>query len=187
MGHVRPVASWSTPTGSTNHAGADFGWSVAIDGNTIVVGAYDDEASATAGLEWPHGDGGATYGQVAAAIPDGPSCGGASDGQWGQNFGHAVAIDGGTVVVAATTTTTATTRCGLCVFRESAGTYAQVAKLTAADGATWTSSAGLWRSAVLVVGASAATLVARPTSSARLMAASRPIRWQNLRRRCHGE
>ena len=57
---------------------------------------------------------------------------------WGTTSAHAVAIDGGTVVVAARYDDDNGDYAGaVYVFRESAGTYAQVAKLTAADGATW--------------------------------------------------
>ena len=119
-----------------------FGCSVAIDGDTVVIGAYgddDDGSGSGSAYVFRTSDGGATYGQVAKLTPaDGPSYDGASDGQWGQNFGHAVAIDGGTVVVAARYDDDNGDYAGaVYVFRESAGTYAQVAKLTAADGATW--------------------------------------------------
>ncbi len=49
-------------------AGDGFGWSVAIDGDTVVVGAYgDDDAGTYSGAVYVlrTTDGGATYGQVA--------------------------------------------------------------------------------------------------------------------------
>ena len=130
----------SSDAGRTSHAGADFGCSVAIDGSTIVVGAYDHGGGFGYGAAYVFREGATgTYDEVAKLTPaDGPSYDGASDGQWGHNFGYAVAIDGGTVVVAARYDDDNGDYAGaVYVFRESAGTYAQVAKLTAADGATW--------------------------------------------------
>jgi len=59
-----------------------FGRSVAIDGNTVVVGACDGEAA----YVFRTSDGGATYGQVAKLT--------ASDGMLSDRFGISVAIDG---------------------------------------------------------------------------------------------
>ena len=54
-------------------AGDFFGWSVAIDGDTIVVGArYDDDAGTSSGAAYVFRttDGGATYTQVAKLTAD---------------------------------------------------------------------------------------------------------------------
>ena len=71
-----------------------FGYSMAIDGDTIVVGAYygsnNWKGSTYVFLTT---DGGATYGQVAKLT--------ASDGAASDYFGYSVAISGGTVVVGA--------------------------------------------------------------------------------------
>ena len=77
-------------------AGDRFGYSVAIDGDTIVVGAcYDDDAGSNSGSAYVFRttDGGATYNQVAKLT--------AADAAASDNFGISVAIDGDTVVVGA--------------------------------------------------------------------------------------
>ena len=83
-------------TASDAAEGDMLGWSVAIDGGTIVVGTpYDDDAGLTSGSAYVFltTDGGATYGQVAKLT--------ASDGAASDYFGYSVAISGGTVVVGA--------------------------------------------------------------------------------------
>ena len=85
----------SSDAGATSHAGADFGWSVAIDGSTIVVGAYDHGGGFGYGSAYVFRESATgTYDEIAKLVP-------ADAGQHDHNFGHAVAIDGGTVVVAA--------------------------------------------------------------------------------------
>ena len=73
-------------------AGDFFGISVAIDGNTVVAGAY---SAGTGGAAYVlrTTDGGATYAQVAKLT--------ASDAAAGDHFGKSVAIDGNTIVVGA--------------------------------------------------------------------------------------
>ena len=107
-----------------------FGWSVAIDGATIVVGArYDDDGGSQSGSAYVFHttDGGATYGQVAKLT--------ASDAAAGDEFGYSVAIEGDTVVIGAYGDYYE--RGSVYVFRTSDGgaTYSQVAKLTASDAA----------------------------------------------------
>ena len=110
-----------------------FGNSVAIDGATILVGAYgDDDGASGSGSAYVFrtSDGGATYDQVAKLT--------ASDGAEWDYFGKSVAIDGDTVVVAAYGDDDAGDRSGsVYVFRTTDGgaTYGQVAKLTASDAA----------------------------------------------------
>ena len=106
-------------------AGDNFGWSVAIDGDTVVVGAdLDDDAGSDergSAYVFHRSDGGVTYGQVAKlAAAD-------AAGTW---FGTSVAIDGDTVVISGWGS--------VYIFRttDSGATYAQVAKLTAGDAAT---------------------------------------------------
>ncbi len=104
-----------------------FGYSVAIDGSTVVVGAKYKEAV----YVFRTTDDGATYDQVAKLTA------------WGASsiineFGQSVAIDGGTVVVSEEADAGAGYYTGaVYVFRTSDGgaTYGQVAKLTASDGA----------------------------------------------------
>jgi hypothetical protein len=107
-----------------------FGYSVAIDGATIVIGAYgDDDAGLVSGSAYVYrtSDDGATYGQVAKLT--------AADAAAGDYFGKSVAIAGDTVVVSAHWKSSA--RGAAYVFRTTDGgaTYDQVAKLTAADAA----------------------------------------------------
>ena len=105
-----------------------FGTSVAIDGNTIVVGAYYKDDSTGAVYVFRTTDGGTTYDQVAKLT--------ASDGAGGDRFGISVAIDGATVVVGAYHDDDGGSDSGSAyVFRTTDGdaTYSQVAKLTASD------------------------------------------------------
>ena len=107
-----------------------FGFSVAIDGDTIVVGAEQPYGSGAAYV-YRTTDGGAAYGQVAKLT--------AADAASGDYFGYSVAIDGSTVVVGAyndgnTGQLNYDGKGSAYVFRTSDGgaTYAEVAKLTAA-------------------------------------------------------
>ena len=106
-------------------AGDDFGYSVAIDGNTVVIGAT---GAGTGGAVYVlrTTDGGATYVEVAKLT--------ASDAASNDSFGGSVAIDGDTIVVGAQY---AGTGGAAYVYRTSDGgaTYVEVAKLTAADAA----------------------------------------------------
>ena len=108
--------------------GDEFGFSVAIHGNTVMIGAT---GAGTGGAVYVlrTSDGGATYAQVAKLT--------ASDAASGDNFGRSVAIDGGTVVVGASHYDNGGLG-AVYVFLTTDGgaTYGQVAKLTANDGAT---------------------------------------------------
>ena len=104
-----------------------FGESVAIDGTTVVVGAYGAGTGGAAYVFHTEDDG-ATYGQVAKLT--------ATDAAAGDKFGTSVAVDGGTVAIGAWYGNSAGSGSGSAyVFRTSDGgaTYGQVAKLTAAD------------------------------------------------------
>jgi len=115
-------------------SGDYFGYSVAIDGDTVVVGVYgDDDGGIDSGSVYVFrtSDGGATYGQVAKLT--------AADAASGDYFGNSVAIDGDTVVIGAWGDDDGGIDSGsVYVFRTSDGgaTYGQVAKLTAADAAS---------------------------------------------------
>ena len=104
-----------------------FGVSVAIDGDTIVIGAYKDNSGRGSVYVFRTTDGGATYGQVAKLT--------ASDAAEDDWFGGSVAIDGDTIVIGAYWDDNLSG--SAYVFRTTDGgaTYDQVAKLTAADGA----------------------------------------------------
>ncbi|CAH0380210.1 unnamed protein product [Pelagomonas calceolata] len=120
-------------TASDAAAGDYFGYSVAIDGSTIVIGAYrDNDGGSDSGSAYVFHttDGGATYVEVAKLT--------ASDAAAGDRFGNSVAIAGGTIVIGAYDDDDAGSKSGSAyVFRTSDGgaTYGQVAKLTAADAA----------------------------------------------------
>jgi len=106
-----------------------FGEFVAIDGTTVVVGAY---GAGTGGAVYAFRttDDGATYDEVAKLT--------ATDAAVNDKFGTSVAVDGGTIVVGAQGDDDAASGSGsVYVFRTTDGgaTYGQVAKLTAADAA----------------------------------------------------
>ena len=109
-----------------------FGWSVAIDGDTVVVGAWgDDDGGSSSGSVYVFltTDGGATYGQLAKLT--------ASDAAASDKFGYSVAIDGGTIVVGADQYYSSGSGAAYVFLTTDGGvTYGQVAKLTAADGAS---------------------------------------------------
>ena len=89
--------AWSqaaTLTASDGAANDEFGISVAIDGNTIVVGARQDDTRNGAAYVFTRPDGGWTSTTTAAKLT-------ASDGEEGDRFGHSVAVVGDTVVVGA--------------------------------------------------------------------------------------
>lgn len=73
----------------------EFGLSVAIDGDTAVVGAYKDDigANENQGSVWIFVRNGSTWTQQAKLI--------ANDGEDSDLFGYSVAIDGNTVVIGA--------------------------------------------------------------------------------------
>ena len=106
----------------------EFGYSLAIAGDTIVVGTYRGEAA----YVFRTSDGGATYGQVAKLT--------ASDAAGSDKFGYSVAIDGNTVVVGAYLNDDDGYNSGSAyVYRTSDDwdTYVELAKLTAADAAAY--------------------------------------------------
>ena len=115
-------------TASDAAAGDYFGNSLAIDGDTLVIGAYYKDGEAGVVYVLRTSDGGATYVEVAQLR--------AADAAASDYFGKAVAIDGNTVVVGATGDDDGGSASGSAyVFRTTDGgaTYGQVAKLTAAD------------------------------------------------------
>ena len=109
-------------TASDGVAGDLFGHSVAVDGDTAVVGAYEDESEKGAAYVLAKDSSGA-WSQVAKLT--------ASDGEAGDIFGWSVAVDWDTVVVGARYDDSAY------VFtKPSTGwaTATETAKLTASDG-----------------------------------------------------
>jgi hypothetical protein len=117
-------------------AGDKFGQSVAVSGNLAVVGAHEDDATATNQgsayiFEWN----GSAWVQQAKLV--------ASDAAASDRFGRSVAISGTTVVIGAADDngpggTPVLTRAGMgsaYVFVRSGSTWLQQAKLLASDGA----------------------------------------------------
>ncbi len=109
---------------TASDAAADdyFGASVAIDGETVVVGASEENSDRGAVYVLRTTDGGATYDEVAKLT--------AADAAAGNEFGLSVAIDGGTVVVGTDN------KEAVYVFRTTDGwaTHTEI-KLTASDAA----------------------------------------------------
>ena len=128
-------------TASVPATGDKFGYSVAVDGDTVVVGAYQHDITDDQGIT--SGDAGAAY--VFTEV----------DGVWsepvkltasvpatGDYFGYSVAVDGDVVVVGASTGdrtdtggNTITDSGAAYVFTKVSGVWSQAAKLTASDGA----------------------------------------------------
>ena len=83
-------------TASDGAAGDQFGWSVAIDGDTMVVGAYEKDSGKGAVYVFTRN----TAGNITSGWTQRAKLT-ASDGSANDNFGHSVSIDGDTVVVGA--------------------------------------------------------------------------------------
>ena len=97
-------------TADDGAAGDEFGYSVSIDGDTMVVGAhYDDDKGDNSGSAYVFtrdtaGDLASGWTQVAKLTAD--------DGAADDSFGYSVSIDGDTVVIGAYRTTTRDTTAG---------------------------------------------------------------------------
>ncbi len=110
-------------------AGDNFGFSVSVDGDTAVVGAYqDDDAGSTSGSAYVFTRSGSTWTQQAKLT--------AADAATGDHFGFSVAVSGDTAVVGARFDDFRATNSGSAyIFTRSGSTWIQQAKLTASDGA----------------------------------------------------
>ncbi|MBU0717317.1 MAG: FG-GAP repeat protein, partial [Planctomycetes bacterium] len=106
-----------------------FGYSVALSGNTLVVGArYEDDAGSNAGAAYVFGFDGSRWSQHAKLT--------ASDGARDDFFGSAVAIAGDTVVIGAPGGDDHGTASGSAyVYHSNGATWVESAKLLSADGA----------------------------------------------------
>ena len=99
---------------SNTNAADDFGWSVAISGDTLVVGAFREDSAAT-GVNGNQNDNSASdAGAAYVFVRSGTSWSQqaylkASNTNAGDNFGNPVAIYGGTIVVSAPLEDSATT------------------------------------------------------------------------------
>ena len=98
--YVREAGVWTQAaklTASDGHSGDLFGWSVAVDGATVVVGAYlDDDGGTDSGSAYVFSE---PAGGWVSASSDVKLT--ASDPAGGDGFGWSVAVDGATVVVGA--------------------------------------------------------------------------------------
>ena len=113
----------STPRG----VGAQFGYAIAVSGNTMVVGArFDSTTASQAGAAFVYVLNGNTWTQQAILL--------ASDGAAFDKFGQSVAIDGDTIVVGAYQANAGFNNNGAAyVFVRSGTTWTQQQKLTASD------------------------------------------------------
>ncbi|GJM25097.1 MAG: hypothetical protein DHS20C16_15120 [Phycisphaerae bacterium] len=107
-----------------------YGTSVAIDGETIVVGAYDDDDTmGNSGSAYVYVRVGDTWTEQAKLNADDPA--------FQSYFGHDVAIDGDTALIGARGSDMGANENGAAyVFVRSGAVWTQQAKLTAADGAS---------------------------------------------------
>ena len=109
--------------------GDNFGWSVSISGNIIVVGSWqDDDNGSGSGSAYVFSDNGSGWAEVAKLIP--------SDGAGGDEFGYSVAVSGSNTVVGATADDDNGSSSGSAyVFSDNGSGWSQVAKLIPSDGA----------------------------------------------------
>ncbi len=129
---VRSGTAWSQQAKLTASDGAAsdwFGYSVAISGDTAIVGAYgDDDNGDLSGAAYIFTRTGTAWSQQAKLTP--------GDGAGGDQFGCFVAIDGDTVIVGAYGDDDKGNDSGAAYAFVRAGTsWSQQAKLTAIDGA----------------------------------------------------
>ncbi|MBY0111219.1 MAG: hypothetical protein K2Y21_00250 [Phycisphaerales bacterium] len=127
---VRSGTTWTQQakiTASDGAAADFFGWSVALDGNTAVVGASNDNLGANAdqGSAYVFVRSGTTWTQQAKLT--------ASDGAASDFFGSSVALSGNTAIAGAQGTNSS--QGAAYIFVRSGTTWTQQAKLTASDGA----------------------------------------------------
>ncbi len=115
-------------TSNPRGAGAQFGYSVAINGNTMVVGArFDSTTASQAGAAFVYVLSGTTWTQQAKLL--------ASDGAASDRFGYSVAISEDTIVVGAPDDDAGFSNAGSAyVFVRNGTTWTQQQRLTANDG-----------------------------------------------------
>ncbi len=108
-----------------------FGSSVAVDGNTALIGAQgDDDAGLGSGSAYVFTRSAGVWTEQAKLT--------ASDGARGSLFGVSVALDGNTALIGAAFEDNAGPDSGSAyVFKHSAGVWTEQAKLTASDGAAY--------------------------------------------------
>jgi hypothetical protein len=116
-------------TAGDGAANDEFGWSVAVDGNTAVVGAhYDDDKGSDSGSAYVFARSGSAWNLQAKLT--------ANDGAGGDQFGNSVAVDGDTALIGAYHDDDNGADAGSAyIFTRSGNTWSQQAKLIAGDGA----------------------------------------------------
>ena len=128
---VRSGTTWSQQQKLVANDGAenDYFASVALDGDTLVVGAYgDDDKGSESGSVYVFVRSGTTWSQQQKLV--------ANDGRLEHFFGNSVALDGDTVVIGATYDDDKGSKSGSAyVFVRSGTTWSQQQKLFANDGA----------------------------------------------------
>ncbi len=107
-------------------AGDEFGFAVAIDGHTAVIGArLDDDLGYRAGSAYVYEYDGASWIQQQKLLP--------SAGGVGRQFGYSVAVDGDTLVVGMPIAGPANEGPAVCVYARDAGRWVERAKLRPAE------------------------------------------------------
>ena len=129
---VRSGPTWSQQaklTASDPGAYDRFGYAVALDGDTALVGAHqDNDSGADSGSAYVFVRSGTTWSQQAKLT--------ASDAATGDFFGHAVALSGDTALIGAYRADSGGTDRGVAyVFVRNGTTWSQQTKLTAGDAA----------------------------------------------------
>ena len=129
---TRSGTTWSQQQkiqASDAQAADRFGYTVCIDGDTVVAGAtYEDAGGTEAGAAYVYTRSGTTWTQQQKLV--------ASDAQAGDKFGIDVAISGNTIVVGAVEEDTGGSNAGAAyVFTRSGTTWTQQQKLVASDAA----------------------------------------------------
>ncbi len=118
-------------TAADGAAGDVFGYSVSLSGDTALIGAhFDDDNGGESGSAYVFEKVGGIWVQVAKLT--------AADGAAGDHFGWSTSLLGDTALIGAYSDDDHGTNSGSAyVFQEIGGVWVQVAKLTAADGATY--------------------------------------------------
>ena len=129
---TRSGGTWSQQAKLTAADGAAtdyFGLSVALDGDTALIGAqHDDDKGGNSGSAYVFTRSGGTWSQQAKLT--------AADGATSDMFGSRVALDGNTALIGSYSDDDKGAESGSAyVFTRSGGTWSQQAKFTASDGA----------------------------------------------------
>ena len=108
-----------------------FGKSVAISGNYVIIGAPgSNDGGESSGSAYVFFFNGSTWQEVQKLT--------ASDGTSWDNFGHSVVVSGNIAVIGAPVASgTDVTSGSAYIFQNNTGSWTQVQKLTASDGASW--------------------------------------------------